>query len=767
MHVSKSILRAALVSLCVGLLVGCETLFPPSTSNEGASSAPLASLIQGTPADAVRVFLDAWGRRDYNAMYAQISPESQRLVALPVFRTTYEQADGEIGTSGVTYTIGETTEQGMTAAVKYDISIASNTFGAINDAGRTMRVVKGGDGVWRVAWTTMDIFDGFASGARLEAIARRPPRGNIYDRTGRLLVEQDGETMTLFVSRQTISDYEGCLDLMATLLRRERGELADLFDNYNTDTVFPVGDIDPAEYEPNAGSLTNTCGALTDTRTTRRYVGHGISSHVVGYVGQIPSEQVANYAERGYEQGDLVGLSGVELAYEAQLAGTPTRALQIVEPGGLVVRELAGAEGSLPEHVFLTLDVSLQRAAQQALSDAYNFAVNNWANREHSTGGGIVALDINSGAVLALASYPSFDPGIFSPDTPIFLVGDYIAQLSTDARRPFINRVTQNQYFPGSTFKIITMAAAANERLVARGDPFYCGLEWSGQEYGDTLPVRLDWRASEDEEFRIPTGQITIEQALTASCNPFFYQMGALLYSRRGAGTLTDYARRMGLGQQTGLAPTLPEVAGSIVPPNSVEEAINVAIGQHETQVTLIQMARMVAAIANGGTLYQTYVVQQVGGGEEGITPSFMAQPQVVGELNFSAETYEILRTGMCAVTRSDVLAADTGNPLGTAWGVFDDPEGFPATYRVCGKTGTAQTGRIEPHGWFVAYAPADNPQIAVVAMIEHGREGSETGAWIVRRLLDAYFGVQVGSFPGWWLDPYDPLNIPQGSTGG
>jgi penicillin-binding protein 2 len=629
-----------------------------------------------------------------------------------------------------------------------------------------MRVVQGGDGVWRVAWTTMDIFDGFATGARLEAIARRPPRGNIYDRNGQLLVEQDGETLTLFVARQSIPDFEGCLNLMATLLRRERAELVTLFNNYNAETVFPVGDIDAAEYEPNAGSLANTCGALTDTRTTRRYVGHGITSHVVGYIGQIPSEEVATYAERGYEQGALVGLAGVELTYEDQLAGTPTRALQIIEPGGLTVRELAGAEGTPPQSVTLTLDVNLQRAAQQALSDAYNFAANNWANRAHSTGGGIVALDINTGAVLALASYPSFDQGIFSPDTPIFFVGDYIAQLSTDARRPFINRVTQNQYFPGSVFKIITMAAAANERLVAPGEPFYCGLEWRGQEFGDTLPVRLDWRASENEEFRIPTGAITIEQALTASCNPFFYQMGAQLYSRRGATTLTEYARRMGLGQQTGLAATLPEVAGSIVPPNSVEEAINVAIGQHETQVTLIQMARVAAAIANGGTVYQTYVVGQVGG-ENGTTPSFVAEPQVAGTLNFNATTYAVLRDGMCAVTRSDVLAVDTGNPLGTAWGVFDDPEGFPASYSVCGKTGTAQTGRIEPHGWFVAYAPAEDPQVAVVAMIEHGREGSETGAWIVRRFLDAYFRVQPSNFPGWWLDPYSPLNIPAGSTGG
>jgi cell division protein FtsI/penicillin-binding protein 2 len=256
-----------------------------------------------------------------------------------------------------------------------------------------------------------------------------------------------------------------------------------------------------------------------------------------------------------------------------------------------------------------------------------------------------------------------------------------------------------------------------------------------------------------------------MSQALTASCNPFFYQMGALLY-RRGPTTLTDYARRMGLGQATGLAPLLPEVAGSIVPAGSVEESINIAIGQQETQVTLIQMVRMVAGIANGGTLYKPYIVQQVGG-ENGEAPLFTAEPEVVGNMNLREDTFALVREGMCAVTTDDAVGVTTGKPLGTAWFVFDDPTGLPAPYSVCGKTGTAQSGRIEPFGWFVAYAPADNPQIAIGGMIEYGREGSETAAPIVRRVLDAYFQTQPAAYPGWWLEPYEPLNIPAGSTGG
>jgi penicillin-binding protein 2 len=744
-------------------LSGCAELMPGS--DDGSASAPVIQLVPRTPADTVAAFLDAWAARSYDAMYSQLSPEAQGLVALPVFREVYTQADAQIGTSGVRYTLLETREQGRTAAVRYDLVLESGIFGEIPDPGRTMRLIRSGDG-WRVAWTQMDIFSGYAPGTTLQAVSSRPPRANVLDRMGRVLVEQEGETITLFSARQEIPDYEGCMTLLATALRRERAGLVEYLNGFNAETIVPIGDIDPDEYAFYAGALAETCAIRTDTRTTRRYVGHGIAAHVTGYVGQIPADQLQSYQQRGYSQGDLVGLAGVEAAYERELAGLPSRALRVLEPGGLIVRELAGTGGADGQTVRLTLDVDLQRAASQALSDAFNYASPNWANRAHSLGGGVVVLDVNTGAVLALASYPSFDPGIFNPDTPLFFVGEYISDLQTDPRQPFFVRPTQGQYPPGSTFKIVTEAAAANERVFDPDDTFFCGMEWNGREFGDTLPVRLDWRASEVDEARFATGEVTMSQALTASCNPFFYQMGALLFNQRGATTLTDYARRLGLGSATGLAPILPEASGSIIAPTSVEQAINNAIGQHETQVTIVQMARMTAAIANGGTLYRPYLVEQVGG-DSGTEASFLAQPEVVGDAGLSAETLAIVQQGMCDVTQVEVVGRSTGRPLGTAWFVFDDPEGLPAPYTACGKTGTAQTGRIEPHGWFVAYAPADNPQIAIAAMIEHGREGSETAAPIVRRILDVYFRSQVAAYPDWWTGEYVPLNIPAGSAAG
>jgi len=760
-------MRIMVIALVIAL-TSCDALAVP----DGTGGAAPIIQIANTPADAVRAFLDGWNVRNYEAMYTQLSSNSQGLTSFSVFRTTYEDADAVIGTQSIRYEIGDTREQGISAVVSYDVTITSSVFGEIADPGRIMRVVKAPNNQWRVAWTQMDIFDGYAPGTRLTAGATRQPRGNIYDRGGIAFVEQDSEVIGLNVALASIFDENACLDLLASVLRKNRAELLAEFDVHRGDTaqVFYVGDMDAAAFANAEGSLNNACGIITDIRTTRRYAGHGIASHVIGYIGQISPEQLEALADRGYTADSLLGLRGIEALYEEQLAGEAERVLQVTEPGGLIVRELAGAAGAPPQSVTLTLDYNLQYTAAQALSDAYNTAYINWANPAHSPGAGVVAIDIHTGAILAMASYPTFDPGMFNPDTPIMLVGQEIGELQTDPQRPFTNRTYQEQFSPGSTFKIITLAATAEERLFDPGDIFYCGLEWNGTEYGDSRGVRYDWRNFEQEEARFATGDVTMSEALTSSCNPFFYQMGARLAREVGDSTIATYARRMGLGRPTGLTydPVIQEAPGQLTLVTSTDQAISAAIGQIDTQVTILQMARMVAAVANGGTLYTPYVVQQVGEGEN-IT--FQAEPQVAGEMGLSQRTLDIVREGMCSVTRHDVVGRSTGQPLGTAWFVFDraEPEGTGiAPYTVCGKTGTAQTGRIEPHGWFVAFAPADDPQIAVVAMVEHGREGSETAAPIVRRLLDAYFNVAPAPYPSWWSAfEYVTLPIPEGSTGG
>ena len=759
-------LRWLVVSLLVLVLAGCEGLSLTGGSAEGGAASILQ--IPQSPQDVAASFLDAWGRRDYDAMYALLSPQSQQLTTQPVFRTVYEQADSQIGLQGVTPTFGRAQEQGTSAAVPYDLSLNTNFFGEFSDHDRTMRLVQAPAG-WRVAWTPNDIFEGYSSGTRLEVALRREPRGNILDRNGVPLVEQDSTVIELYVTRASIPDEAACLDLLATILLEQRGDLADTFADYNFDTQFPVGDVDPDTYSRYSQALSESCAIVTDSRETRRYAGHGAASHITGYVGQIPVELLSRYEEQGYSAGDLIGRTGIEAQYEEELAGESSRVLRVVEPGGMVVREIAQSAGRDPEDVTLTIDHDLQLAAAQAMNDAFNYAEGNWGSREHSTGGGVVVLDVNSGAVLALASYPTFDPGIFNPDTPIFNVGSYQIALQNDSRQPYLNRVIQNTYPAGSTFKIVTTGAAAEERIFDPNDIFYCGRVWDGRAFGDTFPARYDWRNFEVEEANFDTGDVTMSEALAASCNPFFYQMGAELFRDRGPSTLTQYARGMGLGQRTGFDFDQPqEAAGQLETPQGADAAISQAIGQGDSQVTILQMARMVAAVANGGTLYQPYVVQSVG--TEGGVLLYEATPEASGQFPLSERALTVVQDGMCMVPDSTVYGRTSGQRLGTAWFAFSDPDWYPAPYTVCAKTGTAQTGRIEPHGWFVAYAPADNPQIAIAAMIEHGREGSETAAPIIRRIMDAYFGVsedQVAPFPEWWFEnSYVPMQIPEGSTG-
>ena len=163
-------------------------------------------------------------------------------------------------------------------------------------------------------------------------------------------------------------------------------------------------------------------------------------------------------------------------------------------------------------------------------------------------------------------------------------------------------------------------------------------------------------------------------------------------------------------------------------------------------------------------------MVQQVGG-DDGAAPSFVGEPTVAGNMGLSEATLDIVRKGMCDSTNTSAVNATNGEPLGTSWFVFDQapPDGTGiAPYSVCAKTGTAQTARSEPNGWYVAFAPADDPQIAVAVVIPFGREGSETAAPIVRRILDAYFNAPQAPFPDWWFNlPYIDLTIPEGATGG
>lgn len=755
--------RLVLTGLVAILLVTACDILPTAPGNpEASEEAPMVAVAPSAPDEVVRGFLEAWNRQDFPAMYGFVAEPSRERYPYALFETRYIDTHEKISFGGVAYRIDDVRVQGSSAAVQYDVTLESVQYGAIEDPDRTIRLVRAGAG-WQIAWSPLDIIDGLASEVRLEVLSRFPARANIYDRNGLPLVEEGGNIMLLSVVRQDMADEARCLNLLAEVVMRSRASLRRLFANFNPETFFNVGEIDPERYFAYRDDLINICGTEVDPGfgldktlqyTERSYYGHGAAAHVTGYIGFIPQEELPLWRSRGYGEGGVIGLTGIERSYEQTLAGRPETVLRMIEPGGAVIRELGGTSGAPPAPVTLTIDRELQMVTAQAINDAYNYAETNWASV--AAGGAAVVIDVNTGEVLAMASYPTFDPGIFNPDTAYTDRGTLIQNAANNPLRPLTNKAVQEQYTPGSVYKVITTLAAANERVWDPQDIFECNLTWEdGPQYGDTVSLRQDWRVVDEMP---AAGPVNMPQALSTSCNPFFWEMGGLLF-RKDPALLARYSENLGLGQPTGIQGlAVQEARGNVASPRFATEAINNAIGQGDVQVTALQMAVVVSAIANGGTVYQPYIVQQVGG-VDGTPETESFEPEVVRELNLTPETLQAVRAGMCAVP--------TDEDLGTSVRVFGSLSPSPATYAHCGKTGTAQTGDVNsgrpPHSWYIAYAPAENPQIAIAVVVPNSREGSEVSAPIVRRILDNWFNAPIAGFPDWWTGEYVPVQPPVG----
>ncbi len=723
------------------VLVLCAAALLLSVSVQAQSS---------TPADTVTQFLTAWGARDSATMYRLLARQSQEAYPEQLFANRYTVANDALALTGVSFTIGETHLQGLTAAVSYDAVIESSLFGRIEDPGRTMRLVNEG-GRWGIAWSSMDIFAQLPSVGQITSSGVLPPRASIYDRNGNV-VAGTGTVVTLYTARPNMGDENACLNLMAQLTRRPRAAFERLLANYPVgfDTIFSIGELNKEDYDANRDLLTRQCGInIASERQTRAYYGNNAMAHVVGYTGQMSPEQVAEFTPLGYNQGDRIGQGGIERVYERTLAGSADRVLRIIDSGGTVLREFATQSGSDPTPIQLTIDRDLQLALAQAMFDAYNYAAPNWGGVA-ADGAGVI-LDVKTGAILAMVSYPLLDPQLFDPTSPEPARRlDLLGQVTRDERRPLTNHAVQSRYTPGSVFKLVTAAAVLNEEIVEPGSVFNCELYWSGTALGDEIERRPDWRVADD----LPAaGPITPAEAITTSCNPFFWETGARLYNRSG-NLLAEYARRLGMGDAYNIYPGLVEASAELDNPTSTARAINNSVGQGSVTVPPIQIAVMTATLANGGTAYRPYLVQQVGG-FDGAPLVERFEPQILNTIDFKPGVLEEIQRGMCGTT--------TNRDLGTAYIRFRS-----APYTSCGKTGTAQTARY-PNAWYTAYAPADDPQIAITVVVSQSLEGSQIAAPIVRRVLDYYYrATRIEPFPDWWaIGPYTPLNIPPGSTGG
>ncbi|MDY3014275.1 MAG: penicillin-binding transpeptidase domain-containing protein [Evtepia sp.] len=417
-------------------------------------------------------------------------------------------------------------------------------------------------------------------------------------------------------------------------------------------------------------------------------VGSGtLAPHVLGRVGQMSPSEWETYREKGYAMDELVGKDGAEAAFESLLHGQPGRKVLERDPQGRVTGEKY-AEVPVPgKDVTLTLDIDLQRRGEEVLS-AYL--------EEHAqgAGGALVALDVRDGGVLAMVSQPGYDPSAFS--------ADYEA-LAADQRHPLMNRAVQGLYAPGSTFKLVTAAAALEEGYLTPDTQI---LDTGRYTYYED-PQPQCWLYRQEGKTH---GLETVSEAIADSCNIFFYDAGR----RVGIETLDAYAHALGLGEKTGIelagekagVVAGPDYSASIGEPWYVGSVLSAAIGQENNRFTPLQLAHMVSTFVSGGQRRQVHLFQKA----EGEPPY---ETKVLGETDLSPENVAAVKEGMLAVTQEGSLAKAFQN--------------LPV--QVGAKTGSVQVaGEETSNAVLVCFAPYEDPEIALAIAVEQGGSGAELG---------------------------------------
>lgn len=433
------------------------------------------------------------------------------------------------------------------------------------------------------------------------------------------------------------------------------------------------------------------------------------AAHLLGNIGRMNSDEYEKYKDKGYSLNSYIGKSGVEAAFEEYLHGTDGVKTVYTDSSGAVTGVTMQSPVKAGNSVYLSIDIALQAAAEDALS-ARIAAMNaeRTEDQEKAEGGAVVVLDVKNGSALALASYPSYDLSTFGRD---------YAALSADPLNPMVNRATQGTYNPGSTFKMVTaLAGLKNDKI-----SYYTTVKDEGiyTAYQDYRPKCWIYPSNH--------GTLNVVGALENSCNYFFYWLGDQL----GADAISETASEFGLAQKTGIE--IEEYSGTLATPEFKQEKLNegwwaadtliTAIGQGHNMFTPIQIADYVATIANGGTLYKTSVLSYIT--DFDYTDVLLRrEPEVKNVIDDPNGYFGILQAGMRAVAAT-----------GTASEIFKN---YP--HPVAAKTGTIQSDTAKMNnGVFVCYAPADDPQIAIAVVVEKGGSGSALAS-IAKDILDVYF---------------------------
>ena len=663
------------------LTISTQTPSAPITLTGLGHPTPVAlSQAQRGAVDASRLFLDRWQARDYPAMYASLSSQAQGRIAKPAFVARYRNVMAEATANRVQAGVGAVRLDMPQATVAFTVTMTTTAVGIIRQD-NSMRLVYAG-GRWGVDWYPALIFKQLQDPYIVHLVTEHARRGSILDRRGIALAE-DGQFWAVNVVPGQISDEPAMLQYMSGWLHMDTAMIHHLYTLSwaQPDFAMPITTVTDAQYKAaptGLQTLIDNNGVQLVPTNGRVYPQASVASILVGYVDHTTRR----------------GVAGLEAALDGVLRPTDGASLDVMNsPLTLSIATIATHAAVPGQDVRLTIDLATQRAAEKGLG---------------IRPGAAVAIDPGTGAVLALASTPGYDPNRFE-------VAATVTRGVGPIRSTF-PRATLGTYPIGSIFKLVSMAAA----LERGGYTADTAIDGPGVWYGlgQNYPLH-DWLAAGH-------GTISLKEALVQSCDTCFYQVAKKL-DAVDQNILPKFARAFGFGTVTGIdqVAEAPGVVGDDAYKRSLGkgpwrtgDSVNLSIGQGYFLATPLQVADMLAGVAAHGLRPVPRLILQIGARR-------MLAARVAGTLPVTAANLQSILDGMIGVTTEDT---------GTATPAF---QGF--AWQVAGKTGTAENPGGNSHAWFAAIAPARRPRIALAVVLENGGEGSQVAAPVARQILQAY----------------------------
>ena len=572
-------------------------------------------------------------------------------------------------------------------------------------------------GFWLLQVADHGKYREMAENNHLRTIPLRAPRGVLLDRGGRVLVE-NRYSFNISIVREQVRDLDNSIHLLAGVTGEDEAAIREIVRRRRREPTFrPIVVIEDAAFAQVVAVSARKLelpGVVVQQVPTRRYPSDELAAHLFGYVGEVTESQLGRPEFGNLQAGAIVGQAGVEQAFNPRLMGTDGNRYVKVNSLGREIEEVRKQDAVEGQRLQLTIDYDLQRAAEDGF-------------RATGFNGAAVFLDPRTGEVLSLVSLPAFDPNVFA----VGVDRATWTTLNTDKLNPLQNRAMQGRYSPGSTFKIVMAVTALEEGVVTPDFKVYC--PGGATFYGRYFQCHL----------KGGHGTVDMRHAIEKSCNVYFYTLGSMLTIDQ----IYTWAVKLGLAGRTGI--DLPHEIDSLVPSSAWKlettgekwypgETISVAIGQGQLWVTPMSLAVVLSTVANGGTRFVPQILKAVDEGQ-GWRP--VPRPAPVSVTALKPSTIATLHDGLWMVVNGQGTGA----------------RAKIAGYDVAGKTGTAQVISIQgkerarqtdkdlrDHGWFVFFAPRDNPQIAGVVFAEHAEHGY-LAAPIARHVIDTYFAKLEG----------------------